>query len=513
MAYNGSGTFNRVHNWVTDAAVPLNITASRMDAEDDGFAAGLTKAITKDGQTTPTANLPMNTKRHTGVGNAVARQDYASAADIADGSILWAVAAGTADVITLPLTPAITAYKAGQTYRFKSTGANTGAVTLNVNGVGAQAITKNGTTALAAGDIPSGVIVEVTYDGTNFQLDHYTHPTDTVNNGDWSGTDLAVTNGGTGASSAGDARTNLDLVIGTDVLPEIGVISQADAEAGTATDEKIWTAVRVLQAIEALAPFPAGHLSGMILSNDSGDTDHDINITAGTARDSTDVENLKSSSEMTKQIDAVWAAGNDAGGLVSTATLSTSIDYYLYAIWKASDGSVDFYYDDSKTAANIASVDGGAYTKFRYLGMVTTDGSSNILGFTHTAPGLFEWDNPPRDYSNNTVGSNRVTVALSVPNLSGITALLNVSITQTVDDSVVHFLPLHVDDESPSLTAAPLGTMVSDDRSSGVGDRNLHGRIEIPCDPNGQIAFRAKLDPDVDIVTLGWYDRHREVLA
>lgn len=50
MAFDGSGNFVRLFNWVTDKTNSVNITASRMDGEDNGFAAGLTLAVTRDGQ-------------------------------------------------------------------------------------------------------------------------------------------------------------------------------------------------------------------------------------------------------------------------------------------------------------------------------------------------------------------------------------------------------------------------------------------------------------------------------
>lgn len=77
--------------------------------------------------------------------------------------------AGT-NTITGSLSPAPSAYVTGQVYRFIVANTNTGAVTLNVNSVGAKAITKNGTTALVAGDLLAGAAVEVVYDGTQFQL-------------------------------------------------------------------------------------------------------------------------------------------------------------------------------------------------------------------------------------------------------------------------------------------------------------------------------------------------------
>src|SRR5512139_925498 len=56
--FNGSGTFVRTHNWVTDKGNGVKVTASRMDAEDDGLATGLSTVICKDGQTTTTAAVP-----------------------------------------------------------------------------------------------------------------------------------------------------------------------------------------------------------------------------------------------------------------------------------------------------------------------------------------------------------------------------------------------------------------------------------------------------------------------
>lgn len=56
--FNGSGTFVRTYNWVNDKTNGINITASRFDTEDNGFATGLSTVICKDGQSTTTAIIP-----------------------------------------------------------------------------------------------------------------------------------------------------------------------------------------------------------------------------------------------------------------------------------------------------------------------------------------------------------------------------------------------------------------------------------------------------------------------
>ena len=81
----------------------------------------------------------------------------------------FANAAGT-DTYTATLSPAITAYgSGGLKVQIVFANANTGAATLNLNSLGAKPITKNGSTALSAGDISAGQALFLFYDGTQFQ--------------------------------------------------------------------------------------------------------------------------------------------------------------------------------------------------------------------------------------------------------------------------------------------------------------------------------------------------------
>lgn len=170
MPRDGSGSFTRS---VSDYVAGTDILAADVNGEMDDIATAITDSIAKDGQTTATANLPMGTFRHTGVGNASARNHYAATGQVQDSAFLWGgTAGGTADARTITLTPAITAYTAGQVFRFiNGSAVNTGATTLAVNGLAATAVRKGAAaTALEAGDLPADAAVEVLYDGTVFRL-------------------------------------------------------------------------------------------------------------------------------------------------------------------------------------------------------------------------------------------------------------------------------------------------------------------------------------------------------
>lgn len=75
MAFNGSGTFALIYNWVTDRNNGIKIQAQRMDDQEQDIADALTLCMTKDGQQTPTANLTMGGFKLTNLGDAASATD------------------------------------------------------------------------------------------------------------------------------------------------------------------------------------------------------------------------------------------------------------------------------------------------------------------------------------------------------------------------------------------------------------------------------------------------------
>lgn len=166
MPRNGSGTYSPAIDFTDEAASPP-IEIAKLDTQMDDLATALTNSVAADGQTNPSANLPMNGFKHTDVGAATALNQYARASELIDQDHVYYVDSGSANTYVITPSPAISAYEEGQRFVFRATNANSGASTLNVNNLGAIAIETNDGSALVSGMIAVGGYYEVTYDANS----------------------------------------------------------------------------------------------------------------------------------------------------------------------------------------------------------------------------------------------------------------------------------------------------------------------------------------------------------
>lgn len=170
MAFNGSGTYVPISPPDFPAVAGTTIRASQYNTQINDLAAALTQVVCKDGQTTPTADLPMGAFRHSNVGAATARTQYARVAEVQDGALHWLTSVAGTNTITALAVLSMSAYAAGQRFVLAVAGTNTGAVTLNINSIGAKDVKDSLGNALAAGELPAGRVVELVYNGTEFRV-------------------------------------------------------------------------------------------------------------------------------------------------------------------------------------------------------------------------------------------------------------------------------------------------------------------------------------------------------
>lgn len=169
MPRNGAGTATPPAGNPVVSGTTITSTWGN-DTVDDIYNE-LTLSLAKDGQTTPTANLPMGGFRHTGVGDSASLTSYPSTKQLLNNLGEYCpTVGGTANAITCAPSVAITAYATGQAFCFVATNTNSGSTTLNVSSLGAKAVKRPDGGALVGDEITSGQMVAVRYNGTYFEL-------------------------------------------------------------------------------------------------------------------------------------------------------------------------------------------------------------------------------------------------------------------------------------------------------------------------------------------------------
>ena len=236
MARNGSGTYNLPQA----AFVPdTTIEAAPMNSNLSDIGAALTQSISKDGQTAYTASQPMGNNKLTGLAAGTSATDSVNLGQVASGGLNYGTATGT-DTIAVTLTPGFTAYAVGQSVSFIVAATNTGAVTVNINTIGAGALTWPNGTALAAGDLVTDALVYVEVKATTpvFHLQTVVTPPVARAGGTMTGT-LAFTsaaiNEAKGADIASATTTDIGAATGNylDVTGTTTITGLGTVQAGT----------------------------------------------------------------------------------------------------------------------------------------------------------------------------------------------------------------------------------------------------------------------------------------
>jgi len=228
---------------------------------------------------------------------------------------------------------------------------------------------------------------------------------------------------------------------------------------------------------------PQGYIYGLEIAN-GGTPDEQIDIAAGTCKDSTNTITLTLSAGTTIDITDAGAGGLDTG------TVANDTWYYIWLIYSTSTGLTDAMFSTSATSPTMPS---GYDYKRRIRGAVLTDGTADIITFNQK-DNMFTFTSPFQDVAELNPGTSRVLATVSIPpNMIGqfILSALGGGVTYAWLRAV------NQTDIVPSLT---------DFDVTGGGSYNTITKF-VESDENSQIAYRTDVGTnDIHIFTHGFID-------
>lgn len=245
---------------------------------------------------------------------------------------------------------------------------------------------------------------------------------------------------------------------------------------------------------------PRGHIWGLTLANDPGDTVNDVNIAVGEARDEGNTGDMILASAITKQLNAAWAVGTNQGGL-NTGAMADSTWYEVHLIKRTDTGVVDVMFT---TTANRATLPTN-YTLQRRIGWVRTLAAAAGIKQFIQINDHFTWITQVNDLAI-TATTSAASFAVTAPPYS--IARMRVAITgnTSVNGAVVAVIS-----ELVEGTVTPSGS--TGIATVGAGDFAIVGACHIEMRVSSSSFLRhdsstATGNAELDVSTFGWVD-HR----
>lgn len=466
MAYNGSGTF-ALFSPGNPVVTGTTISSDWANNTLNDIATGLSTAITKDGQTTVTTNISLSSHKLTNVTAGTATTDAATVGQIQSSAVqLLGTVAGT-NTITAVLTPALTAYAAGQRYTFTPAATNTAATTININSVGAKSIFWNGA-ACVGGELLINVPVSIYYDGTQFHIGG-------------NGFNAPFSDAHVIVEGSADATKKVRF--------EVDGLTTATTRVATWPDKS--GTVAMTSDIGALRSY----LTGLTMSTAGASTT--MSIAAGAATDSTTTALMTLAAAINKTTSA-WAVGSGNGGL-DTGAIANSTWYHFFEIQRVDTGVVDVIFSTSVAGPTMPS----NYTIYRRIGSGKTNGSAQWTRFFQLGD-LFTWDIPVNDVAAATnPGTSAVSRTLTVPTQVVVMAWFTNYETNQSNNRFVLWTALDQTDSTPSAALNSLNVNIS------AGNLAANGEFYVKTNSSAQVRYRTNASGASDttnVVTKGWID-------
>lgn len=169
MPRNGSGVYT-LPPGINPVVTQTLITSNWANTTMSDLATAITQSLARDGQTVPTADLPMGGFHLTNLGDPVLRDQAATLGFVQDGKHIRLTGIAGVNQVQATLIGNTSALVVGQLLQFIPVANNTGAVTLDINGTGPKNVVTEVGSPLAAGNLVAGRPYILSYTGAEFAI-------------------------------------------------------------------------------------------------------------------------------------------------------------------------------------------------------------------------------------------------------------------------------------------------------------------------------------------------------